>query len=230
MVAVAGRTRTAEKTSPNVLVMEGEFSVAKGLEMVLSEEGYDVAVAATGQAALEIFREKGCDVLVADLRLPDIDGMDVVRLIKSARPDTIVVVITGYASVDSAVESMKLGAFDYLPKPFTDDQIKSAVGRAVKQKQAELPSVSAPETTTAEEKLIQKREIFRVLNRTAEDRDTWNGTMEGGGSEALRDYHLSDEAKAAIGSADLKWLNEQIGELSQKQLAFIFKRLERQAY
>jgi DNA-binding response OmpR family regulator len=229
MVAVAGRTRTAEKTSPNVLVMEGEFSVAKGLEMVLSEEGYDVAVAATGQAALEIFREKGCDVLVADLRLPDIDGMDVVRLIKSARPDTIVVVITGYASVDSAVESMKLGAFDYLPKPFTDDQIKSAVGRAVKQKQAELPSVSAPKAGTAEEKLIQKREIFRVLNRTAEDRDSWNDTMEGG-SEALRDYHLSDEAKAAIGSADLKWLNEQIGELSQKQLAFIFKRLERQAY
>ena len=229
MVAVAERIRTAEKTSPIVLIMEDEFSVAKGLEMVLSEEGYDVAVAATGQAALEIFREKGCDVLVADLRLPDIDGMDVVRLIKSARPDTIVVVITGYASVDSAVESMKLGAFDYLPKPFTDDQIKSAVGRAVKQKQAELPSVSAPKTATAEEKLIQKREIFRVLNRGAEDRDTWNGTMEGG-SEALRDYHLSDEAKAAIVSADLKWLNEQIAELTQKQLMFIYTRLKREAW
>lgn len=229
MVVVAERIRTAEKTSPIVLIMEDEFSVSKGLEMVLSEEGYDVAVAATGQAALEIFREKGCDVLVADLRLPDIDGMDVVRLIKSARPDTIVVVITGYASVDSAVESMKLGAFDYLPKPFTDDQIKSAVGRAVKQKQAELPSVSAPKTATAEEKLIQKREIFRVLNRAAEDRDTWNGTMEGG-SEALRDYHLSDEAKAAIVSADLKWLNEQIAELTQKQLMLIYTRLKREAW
>ena len=229
MIAVAERTRTAEKTSPNVLVMEDDISVAKGLEMVLSEEGYDVSVAATGQAALEIFREKGCDVLVADLRLPDIDGMDVVRMVKSARPDTIVVVITGYASVDLAVESMKLGAFDYLPKPFTDDQIKSAVGRAVKQKQAELPSVSAPKAATVEEKLIQKREIFRVLNRTAEDRDSWNGTMEGG-SEALRDYHLSDEAKAAIVSADLKWLNEQIGELSQKQLLYIYKRMKREAW
>jgi len=209
--------------------MEDEFSVSKGLEMVLSEEGYDVAVAATGQAALEIFREKGCDVLVADLRLPDIDGMDVVRLIKSARPDTMVVVITGYASVDSAVESMKLGAFDYLPKPFTDDQIKSAVGRAMKQKQAELPSVSAPKAATAEEKLLQKRAIYRVLNRTAEDRDSWNGTMEGG-SEALQDYQLSDAAKAAIVSADLKWLNEQIGELSQKQLLYIYKRMKREAW
>jgi DNA-binding NtrC family response regulator len=209
--------------------MEDDISVAKGLEMVLSEEGYDVSVAATGQAALEIFREKGCDVLVADLRLPDIDGMDVVRLIKSARPDTIVVVITGYASVDLAVESMKLGAFDYLPKPFTDDQIKSAVSRALKQKQAELPSVSAPKAKTADEKLIQKREIFRVLNRTAEDRDFWNDLMESG-SEALQDYHLSDEAKAAIVSADLKWLNEQIGELTQKQLMFIYTRLEREAW
>jgi DNA-binding response OmpR family regulator len=229
MVAVAEGIRMAEKTSPIVLIMEDEFSVSKGLEMVLSEEGYDVAVAATGQAALEIFREKGCDVLVADLRLPDIDGMDVVRLIKSARPDTIVVVITGYASVDSAVESMKLGAFDYLPKPFTDDQIKSAVRRAVKQKQSKLPSVSAPKAATVEEKLFRKREIFRVLNRTVEGRDSCNGTMEGG-SETLRDYRLSDEAKAANVYADLKWLNEQIGELSQKQLAFIFKRLERQVY
>ena len=229
MVAVAEGTRTAEKTPPIVLIMEDEFSVSKGMEMVLSEEGYDVAVAATGQAALEIFREKGCDVLVADLRLPDIDGMDVVRLIKSARPDTIVVVITGYASVDSAVESMKLGAFDYLPKPFTDDQIRSAVRRAVKQKQSELPSVSASNAATAEEKLFQKREIFRVLNRTAEGRDSWNGTMEGG-SEALRDYHLSDEAKAANVYADLKWLNEQIGELSQKQLRYIYKRMKREAW
>ena len=229
MVAVAEKIRTAEKTSPNVLVMEDEFSVAKGLEMVLSEEGYKVALAATGRAALDNFREKGCDVLVADLRLPDIDGMDVIRMIKSARPETIVVVITGYSSVDSAVESMKLGAFDYLPKPFTDDQIKSAVSRALKEKQAELPSVSAPKAKTAEEKLIQKREIFRVLNRTAEDRDFWNELMQSG-SEALQDYHLSDEAKAAIVSADLKWLNEQIGELTQKQLMFIYTRLEREAW
>ena len=229
MVAVAERTRTVEKTSPNVLVMEDEFSVAKGLEMALSEEGYEVALAATGRAALDNFQEKGCDVLVADLRLPDIDGMDVVRMVKSARPDTIVVVITGYASVDSAVASMKLGAFDYLPKPFTDDQIKSAVSKALKQKQAELPSVSVPKAKTAEEKLIQKCEIYRVLNQTEEDRDFWNELMESG-SEALRDYHLSDEAKAAIVSADLKWLNEQIAELTQKQLMFIYTRLEREAW
>ncbi len=139
------------------------------------------------------------------------------------------VVITGYSSVDSAVESMKLGAFDYLPKPFTDDQIKSAVNRALKEKPAELPSISAPKAKSADEKLIQKREIFRVLNRTAEDREFWNELMQNG-SNALRDYHLSDEAKAAIVSADLKWLNEQIGELTQKQLMFIYTRLEREAW
>jgi DNA-binding response OmpR family regulator len=227
MVAVAEKTRTHAKGAPNVLVMEDEFSVAKGMEMVLSEEGYQVALAATGKAALENFRERACDVLVADL--PDIDGMEVIRMIKSARPETIVVVVTGYASVDSAVESMKLGAFDYLPKPFTDDQIKTAVERALRQKLAEPPPVAVPKADTAEERLIQRREIFRVLNRTAEDRDFWDELMQSG-SDALQEYNLSDEAKAAIVSADLKWLNEQIGELTQKQLMYIYKRLEREAW
>jgi DNA-binding NtrC family response regulator len=229
MVAAVKSRRAAAEETPNVLVMEDEISVAKGLELVLSEEGYRVAVAATGREALDNFSEKGCDVLVADLRLPDIDGMEVIRMVKEARPDTIVVVITGYASVDSVVESMKLGAFDYLSKPFTEEQIKGTVGRALQQKKSASRPASAPKPVTDEEKLIQKREIFRVLNRTAEDAAFWNELMQGG-SEALTDYHLSDEAKAALASADLRWLNEEIGELTQKQLKYIYSRLEREAW
>ena len=118
-----------------MIVMQDELRVVKGLEMVLSEEGYEVALAATGRAALDNFREKGCDVLVADLRLPDIDGMDVIRMIKSARPETIVVVITGYSSVDSAVESMKLGAFDYLPKPFNPRELVARLRAILRRSQ-----------------------------------------------------------------------------------------------
>ena len=91
------------------------------------------------------------------------------------------------------------------------------------------PPVSIPKPESADDQLIQKREIYRVLNRTAEDTEFWNELMQNG-SEALQDYRLSDEAKAAIVSADLKWLNEQIGELTQKQLRFIYKRLEREAW
>jgi DNA-binding response OmpR family regulator len=229
MTAATKTQRPAIQTTPHVLVMEDEFSVAKGLEMVLKEEGYDVELAATGEQALENLGRKVFDLLVADLRLPDINGMEVIKILRQKRPQTMVIVITGYASVDTVVESMKLGAYEYIPKPFTEEQIKSAVDAALREKQAREIKAAVPKAKTREEQLIQKREVISVLNRTAEDEEFWSELMETG-SEALQEYALSDEAKAAIVSADLKWLNEQIGELTQKQLKFIYKRLEREAW
>lgn len=112
---------------PQILIMEDEVSVAKGLEMVLTEEGYTVDLAMTGRSALDSLNRKIFDLLVADLRLPDIDGMEVIKQIKRRRPDTGVLVITGYSTVPTAVEAMKLGASDYLSKPFTEDEFISAV-------------------------------------------------------------------------------------------------------
>ncbi len=116
---------------PQVLIMEDEASVAKGLGMVLSEEGYHVDLAMTGRSALDSFNQKMFDLLVADLRLPDIDGMEVIKQVKRRRPDTEVLVITGYSTVNTAVEAMKLGASDYLAKPFTEDEFLLAVKGAL---------------------------------------------------------------------------------------------------
>lgn len=233
MIALHEHATADSRPPPHILVMEDEFSVAKGLEMVLTEEGYEVDLAMSGKAALDTFDENVYDLLVADLRLPDINGMDVIRSVKEKRPDTGVVVITGYASVDSVVESMKLGASDYLAKPFTEDQIKASVSSALSVKKAGTealePEKVHPKAETPEAKLIQKREVFRVLNRTAEDERFWIELMEAG-SVALKDYELSDEAKAAIASGDLRWLNKEVGELTQKQLKFIYMRLEREAW
>jgi DNA-binding NtrC family response regulator len=226
----AVETPTRNETA-QILVMEDETTVAKGLEMVLSEEGYQVALAATGHAAIDTFFRKQFDLLVADLRLPDMDGMDVIKMVKEKWPHTEVVVITGYSSVNSVVASMKLGAYDYLAKPFTEEQIKESIRCALKvkeEKEAPLAKI-LDRVETEEEKLIQKREVIRVLNRTSEDMEFWTDLMENG-SEALEGYHLSYEARAAIASGDLKWLNTHVGELTQKQLMFIFKRLEREAW
>lgn len=225
---------TTSSPAHDILVMEDEATVAKGLEMVLSEEGYRVALAATGHDAINSFGHKTFDLLVADLRLPDMNGLDVIKTVKEKWPHTEVVVITGYSSVNSAVASMKLGAYDYLPKPFTEEQIKESIRRALEEQEAqevqEAPAVRIKyRVETEEEKLIQKREVIRVLNRTAEDRAFWSDLMENG-SEALQGYNLSYEACAAIASGDLKWLNTHVGELTQKQLKFIFKRLEREAW
>jgi DNA-binding NtrC family response regulator len=210
--------------------MDDEVNVAKGLEMVLTEEGYAVDVAMTGRDALESFNRDPFDLLVADLRLPDIHGMDVIKNVKSNWPKTSVIVITGYASVSSAVDAIKLGTYDYLPKPFTEDEIKTAVKGALKgKKTVSSKHVIQKVETKAEEKLIQKEEVMRVLDRTASDTNFWCDLMENG-SRALRDYQLTHEAKAAIISGDLNWIEKNVGDLTRKQLAFLLKRLEREAW
>jgi ActR/RegA family two-component response regulator len=229
MTRLQESTATNFEVPPHILVMEDDLSVAKGLEMVLSEGGFDVNLAGTGGLALEAFKQKRFDLLVADLRLPDIDGMEVIKQIRAEKPETEVIVITGYGTTATAVEAMKLGVHDFLPKPFTEDQIKSAIDEALKVHVKKPAEAVIKKAETEEEKLIQKREVLGVLSRTAEDTDFWADLMENG-SLALADYMLSGEAKAAIASGDLKWINENVGELTQKQLMFIYKRLEREAW
>lgn len=225
MVAVEELVREDTRVSPHILLMEDELHVAKGLQMVLAEEGYDVDVAMTGQSAIEKFYGKTFDLLVADLKLPDMNGMDVIRHVKSTKPDTEVIVITGYASVASAVEAMKMGAREYLPKPFTEDEFKNVVYEALKEKVEALLRTPVEKIEERVDKLIERREVMRVLNRAAEEESFWKALMERG-AEALHEYELSPEARSAIITGDLRWINEHIGELTQKQLLFLLKRLE----
>jgi DNA-binding response OmpR family regulator len=214
---------------PQVLIMEDEPSVGKGLQMVLTESGYIVDVATTGQSALDTFNKKDFDLLVADLRLPDIDGMEVIRKVKHDRPDTEVVVITGYSTVPSAVEAMKLGACDYLSKPFSDDEFKSAVKGALGGREEKFTKEALDTFETEDRKLIQKKEVMRVLDRTAMDEKFWCMLMENS-TEVLKEYHLSSEARAAITSGDLDWIKNNVGKLSKEQLTSIYRILEREVW
>jgi DNA-binding NtrC family response regulator len=211
--------------STRILVMEDEANLANALKSILSEEGYEVDVAMTGRSALDQFQQKSFDLLVADLRLPDIDGMEVIKEVKRAQPDTEVIVITGFSTVSSAVQAMKLGASDYLAKPFTDDEIKNIISSTLKKMEPEK-EITSDEVVPQTAALIQKREVLRVLNRTTHDEQFWRDIMETG-TEALSEYTLRPEAKAAIVSGDLEWLTRNIGELTQKQLMFVYKRGER---
>ena len=217
---------TEPRWHPSILLMEDEINMAKGLQMVLEEEGYGVDWAMTGKSALDKFSERYFDLLVADLRLPDIDGMEVIKKVKEKRPETEAIVITGYPSVSSAVESVKLGVYDYLRKPFTEDEFKGAVEGVFKRKEASIEEILV---TTEEDRLIQKEEVIRVLDRTSEDKEFWRELMDEG-SAALKGYRLSIEAKGAIVSGDLNWLKKHVGELTKDQLRFIYKRLEREAW
>lgn len=225
MNAVQTYSPGMSEVPPHILIMEDEENVARGLEMVLTEEGYNVDLAFTGEQALETFAADKYDLLVADLKLPDADGLDVVKTVKEEKPETEVVIITGYSSVNSAVDAMKMGVFDYLTKPFVEDEIKEAIGGALKKIKEEEKVRIQKRVAEQENKLIEKQQLMSVLDRTAEDHDFWRSLLENG-SEALKEYYLSSEAKAAILSGDLGWINRNVGELTQKQLMFIYKRLE----
>ena len=214
---------------PHILVMEDEETVARGLEMVLEEEGYDVDLAFTGARALETFARGDIDLVVADLRLPDSDGLEIIKIVKERKPETEVVIITGYSSVSSVVDAMKIGVADYLPKPFTENEIKVAISNALNKERsaAEEKSETSPEIT--EENLIQKREVLEVLERTNRDVEFARNLLEGD-SSALNEYVLSWAAKAAITSGDLNWLNRNVGELTDEQMIFVNKRLQREAW
>jgi len=212
---------------PRILLMEDELNMAQGLQMVLQEVGYAVDLARTGRAALEKFSQKLFDLLVADLRLPDIDGMEVIKTVKEKKPETQAIVITGYPSVASAVTAVKLGVHEYLRKPFTQDEFMAAVEGALKKKEA---SIEAILVESESERLIQEQEVIRVLDRASADPEFWHELMEMG-SLALNDYRLSMEAKAAIASGDLNWIRKHHrSELTKEQLKFIYKRLEREAW
>lgn len=123
---------------PQILLVDDELTLGRGLEKILHNEGYTVDYATTGKGALDYFGRKPYDLLVADLRLPDIDGLDVVREAKGKHPELQVIIITGYGSVPSAVNAMKLGAFDYLSKPFTKNEFVDSVQGALKETYAPM--------------------------------------------------------------------------------------------
>ena len=150
MNALQEAVRTADRPWPQILLLEDEDSVAKGLQMILEEEGYRaVDLAMSGRGALDRFHRKEVDLLIADLRLPDIDGLEVIKQVKHDRPDTCVIVITGYSSVDSAVTAMKLGVKDYLSKPFSEEEFVSAVRGALAPKREYPAETARPEPTPA---------------------------------------------------------------------------------
>lgn len=225
METIQERARREQSSSHHVLLVEDELSMARGLAMIMREEGFDVDIAETGRGAMEKFEANGFDLLVADLRLPDIDGMEVIEQIRGKRPGTKVVIITGYPSVASAVQAVKVGVSDYLRKPFTDDEFMAAVRGALREKEKE--SMEELIVETQKERLIQRDEVIRVLQRASQDEGFWRALAETG-SEALKEYRLSSKAKTAIVSGDLNWIRKNIADLTEEQLLFIHKRLERE--
>jgi DNA-binding NtrC family response regulator len=118
-----------------ILVIDDEETIRNGCRLVLSDHGHHVECSATGGDGMRRMQVSQPDVVLLDLKLPDRDGLEMLASIKKDHPGIYVIVMTGYATVSTAVEAMKLGAFDYQAKPFSDDELILTVNRALENKQ-----------------------------------------------------------------------------------------------
>ncbi|MCJ7595698.1 MAG: sigma-54 dependent transcriptional regulator [Desulfobacterales bacterium] len=117
-----------------ILVIDDERVICDGCRMAFSDTGHSLSTHMTGRAGLEAILNGDFDLVLLDMKLPDMDGMELLRAVHKEKPDVYVIVMTGYSTVQNAVEAMKLGAFDYLAKPFSEDELVLAVERAMEKK------------------------------------------------------------------------------------------------
>jgi ATP-dependent Lon protease len=122
---------------PNILVVDDEAVALKNMERILQKEGYSVSAVDSGVKALTLLEETTFDVVLTDLKMEKVDGMEVLEKAKNRSPETQVILITGYATVDSAVEAIRKGAFHYIEKPIKLDNVRSSVREALEKKRSD---------------------------------------------------------------------------------------------
>ena len=119
---------------PRILVVDDEASVLMTLSTILRNEGYQVDVADGGEAALEAVSRSNYDVVMTDLNMPRVDGLAVLREVRKCSPNTVTLMVTGYSSIDSALEAIQAGAYEYLIKPVEIPELKAAITRSLERK------------------------------------------------------------------------------------------------
>jgi len=186
------------------LVIDDEIGICRSLEMLLSKEGHEVVTANRGDVALLLVSEKDFDIIFTDLRLPDMSGIDILKYSKSRSPNTQVIVITGFATIETAVEAIKRGAYDYLTKPLSPDSVRITVKRAL-EKVALTEEINYLRQELSQcfgfENLIGKspkmQEVFKIIRQTAGSDSNVLVTGESGTGKELvaRAIHYNSHRK-----------------------------------
>jgi DNA-binding NtrC family response regulator len=164
---------------PRVLVVDDEPRMADVVAMALRRAGYECETFGGGAEAIEALAERGADVVVTDWKMPGMDGIELLRRLRAQRPNLPVILLTAHGSVPSAVAAMREGAFDYVTKPFDNDELRALVARALeltrlerenRYLRQEVSSRYSPESVVAESPRTQ--ELFALIRRVAPSRST----------------------------------------------------------
>jgi nitrogen regulation protein NR(I) len=176
-----------------ILVIDDEPNLRRVLAAQLSREGYEVHSAEDGEKGLALLREHHIDLVITDLRMPKVDGMELLRQAVAMDPDLPVVILTAHGTVDNAVEALKTGAFDYITKPFDQSEVKAVVRKALRTRTLASAEITADATASAdsqarygiigESRAIQ--ELYAVIERVADTPTTVLLTGESGTGKEL---------------------------------------------
>jgi DNA-binding NtrC family response regulator len=167
--AIRSKGRAVEKT--RLLIVDDEAVIREGLKRILEAESFVVESCSSGFKALEILQKSEFDLIITDLKMPGMSGLEVLSSVRTLQPDIPVILITGYASIDTAVEAMRNGAADYLSKPFTPDLLLEKVHCALKQRS------TPPEEVRIKEEIIQHHGFHQFIGDSKEMQKVYHRIM-----------------------------------------------------
>src|SRR5213596_2700886 len=189
-----------------VLVVDDERSMRELLAIMLKQAGHEVTVADGGEAAIQALKSDTFDLVITDLRMRRVDGLAVLRAAKEHSPQTVVLVVTAFASTETAVEAMKLGAYDYLTKPFKLDEIKLTIANALERKRLQDENQALKRQLRRQRgfenfigKSRQMLDIFDTIRKAAEGVSTVMVTGESGTGKELVAQAIHQESPRRSG-------------------------------
>ena len=185
-------TLATERRPARILVVDDERSLRELLAIVLRREGYEVLLAENGRAAVDLLEREPVDLLISDIKMPDLSGVEVLRAAKQIDQDILGIMITAFASTDTAVEAMRLGACDYLSKPFDVDLLKMKVREKIENRQLRQENVLLKRTLGLPHRfanIIGRSEamlaVFKMIETVARTNSTILLTGESGTGKGL---------------------------------------------
>ncbi|MGD8837449.1 MAG: sigma-54 dependent transcriptional regulator [Desulfobacteraceae bacterium] len=191
-------------SSSHLLIVDDERSMRELLEYMLSKEGYTISLAENGRSAIKMVESTDFDLILCDIRLGDITGIEVLRAAKKKNPQSVVIMISAYATTETAVEAMNDGAFDYVPKPFDNDELKQTIAHALERKTLEAERrvlESQLKDTVHFGKIVgnspRMQHIYQMVRQVAKTRTNILVTGESGTGKELIAKAIHDESDRA---------------------------------
>jgi len=191
-----------EDNTPHILVVDDELSMRELLEVLLGKEGYKVTCAENGRNAISMIKKTVFDLLLCDIRLGDITGIDVLKALRDENQDTVVIMISAYASTEAAVEAMNEGAYDFVPKPFNNEELKKTIKNALSLRTIEHEKEILDDElkkTLHFEKIVGNspvmRNIYNLIRQVAKTKTSILITGESGTGKELIAKAIHDESK-----------------------------------